>query len=252
MLKILNNKVTKLITLVVIFTGSSCYGQTQAFKSNTKIKANISSYGLNRISFANFDLSEVIGDQSKYQLINDTSSKNIFILPKVLENIKFEVSIINTYGDAQDIEFTVKKIPGQMLLFDNNKLTHQATEIQDQNFAAAHMLRAMHQDVKDKYYVTGDDKKLQTKLNNKFSKQQIPLQIISTKTYRYDNLTGMVLTVKTTSKNGEYHLETKDYENLFAGTILTSKHILGTHNNYLVKKYTYKIYIVTGRNTNDQ
>lgn len=187
------------------------------------LKAYISSKGINRIEFS-CGIAEVIGDESKYQLIADKAGKNIFIVPKIKEGEVIRVSVIASSGQVQDMELVVKAISSQTIVISLPQLDKK--ELEAEKIAA--MLRAMKMEVKGKYYVEeykdyclSCQKTSKNKRGNNRFNSLNGLNIYKRKTYQFGNLMGVIIEVRNVS-NKEVNLDESQFKKIFAGTIAVS------------------------------
>ncbi|PCI01061.1 MAG: hypothetical protein COB76_02160 [Alphaproteobacteria bacterium] len=194
---------------------------TYAFKADKILQVQISKSGLNRISNPPYKIVQVTGDDSTFRLKHDEDGTNIFLMPLAKIDEKIELSIKNNVGDVQDLELHVANIKGRSIIIDGtNTLILEHREQKE----ISHMLRAMKDNVVDKYYVQN-------------SKQMLAnigeLTVNHTKIYKYKNLTGGVFEVKNPTKK-EVILDISEFAKRFDNpqtsypktSVLSSKQII--------------------------
>jgi hypothetical protein len=166
---------------------------------------------------------EVIGDESKYQLLSDTLGSNIFIKPQVPVGSHFTISLIGISGKAVDLELRVRDIGAVAIIIDELPKEEGADKIRDHQAKSnidireeALMLKSMKLGVSSKYYVV-ESKSLLS--NTKLPVSLKGLKVLKEKTYRFGDLTGVVLLVKNRSKQ-DLALQEEDFSHLFCGTTL--------------------------------
>jgi ribosomal protein L19 len=203
------------------------------YQPGAVIKSWLSSDSINRIEFSGQSVSEVIGDEAKYQLITDKQGKNIFILPKVLSGESFNISLISTSGLVQDMQLTAGNIEGQSILIEFSSQEGKALEHKD----VADMLRSMKSGRKGKYYVQEHNIKIATDLIGELVADSNPanIEVFKKKTYRFNEFMGVVLSVRNKGKTSIL-LSEEDFSKVFTGTIATNieSNLLGPGSKGLV------------------
>jgi hypothetical protein len=209
------------------------------YSGNRKIEASIAASELNRIGIIGGEIVEVIGDENKYAVYWSGDWRNLFIKPKVEVGETIEVSLIMPGGHAQDIRFTALDMAPQTILLNlsdkTSRLLTANSEMMPQfdpqlKSAVAAMMRAMIDGVKDKYYVISAKRLLRK------TKQQVVWQ---TKSYRYGDLSGAVLSVKNLDAR-PLKLAEEDFNNLFTNTIA-----INLATNWLAKGASSQLFIIT-------
>jgi NOL1/NOP2/fmu family ribosome biogenesis protein len=205
-----------LILMVVAALNSSVSlaAMTHEYQPNFAIRAWLSATDMNRIELEGQSIAEVIGDESRYQLISDRQGLRIFILPKVPVGESFNISLITTSGQVQEIRLTAGNIEGQSILIGFSTQNNKALEHKE----IADMLRAMKSGHKGKYYVEENNAKI---VPNRMGSNLASLTIFKKKTYRFGELLGVILSVKNKSKTDVY-LSEQDFSKIFTGTIATN------------------------------
>ena len=177
--------------------------------SGEKIKAEISN-AKNRISM-NVAITQIVGDESQYNIILDKKNKNIFLTPKVEIGESLELSIIDLSGHVVDLELTVKAIESQIIKINPRNIVAQNTDTEP-----LQMMRAMLSNKGDKYFVTEMQRKLGT-ING--------LDILQIKSYKYGQWVGAELLV-TNSLKKPVILTESDFSSLFASVAINIQKLL--------------------------
>lgn len=201
-----------LIVTAAMITSNCLATQRHEYKAGEVLEVFISGKEQNRLEFAGHNISEVIGDAGKYQLISDRQGGSIFITPRVPANSSFTVSVITDSGLVQDIRMTAANIAGSVVTIEK---TDQKTEVTQKQEVAA-MLRAMSRSSKGKYYVNKAKWKIPSVLP-----ELTGLDLIRRQTYRYGHLTGVVMMIKNKSRKLVI-LEESSISRIFAGTLAVS------------------------------
>jgi hypothetical protein len=232
--------------LLITFACFSCaYANTEfTFNPKNRIETVIGANELNRVFISGGEIIEVIGDENKYALYWSGDWRNLFIKPKVEVGETIELSLIMPHGGAQDIRFTVGDTSAQTIFI--NLGSELKSSLSGKGFTTlanpqlkseiTSMMRAMIEGEKGKYYVTGLKRTL------KQNKQQL---ITQNTAYRYQNLSGAVLSVKNLTSKPLELLET-DFSNLFKSTVAIN---LGS---YVIKpRATMQVFIITRETRHD-
>lgn len=223
-----------------------------SFNTKQKIEAVIGAGQLNRIQINGGQLIEVVGDESKYTIQRSSDWQNLFIAPKVEVGETVEISLVLAGNLVQDIRFTVGDVTAQTIFINvggpnsrSNKPgvlsantlagsvdTIHCDILKDNILKAeiSQMIRAMIEDIKDKYYVT---KNIRVIPNNN------AMRILQLKAYRYQDLSGAVLEVKNNSRN-VIELREQDFKGFFKGVVA-----INIGNTQLVPRSYSKVFIVT-------
>jgi len=117
----------------------------------TQLILQISSVGINRISFAPERITKIIGDTLNYSSLLTDKGSELFLTSKLPAGNKFNISVILASGEviditAQIVESLQPKIVKLLFSKSFNALTQQQEE-------ARLMIKAMEQNNKGKYYV---------------------------------------------------------------------------------------------------
>ena len=192
----------QIIFFCILIGTFAAKAETHQFKADERIKIKISKSGLNRISNPPYKIVQVTGDDSKFRLKYDDDGANIYFMPinQVAESC--EISIKNNAGFVQDLELVVSNIKGKSVIIDS-KTTSKLENLQLSNISE--MLRAMKDDLDDKFYVQINKQKLDNIAS---------LQVTQKKIYKYKNLVGGVFEVKNPS-NKEVILDLAAFANRF-------------------------------------
>ena len=208
-----------------------------------KIRANISRKTINRIEFAESGISEIIGDDDKYQFSIDARGMNLFLKSNNSVNVPIELSIISNSGQVADLVLTPRQgLDGQIIKIKNyhNKQNYHS----DIKLEAKKMLQAMISGSEDKYYIYKTKKVIDTR-NSELS--QTNLQIKQEYIYRFGNLVGSKLLITNKSRKTSYYLSSKEIKKLFKGVILLSPEL-----HFIKPKSTVEMFLVSYQgNSND-
>lgn len=222
-----------------IVGNTSNHAQEVEFTPNKKIEAVIGEGELNRIQVKNNELMEVVGDESKYSLHWSGDYRNVFIRPKIAAGETIELSLVMAGGLAQDIRFTIGDVTAQTIFIGTPSNRHQQilTEERLLKSEIALMLRAMIDEVKDKYYVINIERYLSSAETNKTSIRQV-------KAYRYKDLSGAVLQLINNSDK-EIELREQDFSTIFKSTVAVD-----IESRFIAPKQLGRIFIITRGETN--
>ena len=193
----------RIFTILLILT---CTAQITLAQ---KIKASISSSFTNRIYFDRHGITDVIGDDSQYQIVTDRKATNLFLVPKIPVGKTIELSIINAIGEVADLVLQIKDIEGQVITISNElPSSHKQQESQ----AIIQMLQSMMQGYEEGYYVT----------NVKRTFNNHGLKIKQDKVYRFGTLIGARLVTINKSGRKPHELQELDFGQLFKSVIAVS------------------------------
>lgn len=214
-----------ILCLIIAFTMLSCLKVEQAIAENelalnlkNRIEGFIGAGGVNRIQVIGSEIMEVVGDESKYSLYWSNDWRNLFITPKTEIGETVDISLILVGGQAQDMRLTVGDVTAQTIfLQSNNSVTTSSTSTSSSQvlfskqlkLEIASMMRAMIEDVKNKYYVN---------ILKRSIKQNKEILITQSKSYRYKDLSGAVLSIKNLTSKA-IALEEECVSSLFKGVI---------------------------------
>ncbi|WPY01953.1 TraK superfamily protein (plasmid) [Candidatus Trichorickettsia mobilis] len=230
--------------LLITFACSVCASTEFKYSGSKKIETVIAANELNRIFISGGEVIEVIGDENKYSLYWSGDFRNLFIKPKIEVGETIELSLIIPQGGAQDIRFTVGDTAAQTIFINvGGEITSSlpgsgvtpSTNPQLKSEIAL-MMRAMIENEKGKYYVTGVKRTLQQ------TKERLITQHLS---YRYRYLSGGCLSVKNLTAKPLNLLEA-DFSNLFKNTVA-----INFESNVIKPQGTIRIFIVTKEGEHD-
>lgn len=231
--KIMRLKFIKQIILLLALSGHSTVAVASNFKLNSeaRIKTQISKSGLNRISMLPHRITQVTGDESKYKLKFDDDGSNIYIMPigKVGETI--ELSIKSTTHLVQDMLLEVANIAGRSINLQQGKDSKLPEKLIDAEIKQ--MLKAMMHQEKGKYYVQAG--------GNRTIANKLTLDIKQVQTYKWDNITGVVIDIKNQSKS-PVNISEHDIATLYQQVKAVS--IDGIHSSVAAKS-KIKAYVIT-------
>ena len=193
-----------LLILILVAPATNCFASDGVageyfVNPRKKIEAVIAAGELNRIAIFRGEITEIIGDESKYSIHWSSDYRNLFIYPKVDVGENIELSLIMSGGIAQDIRFTVGDCTSRTIFLSNlgrddfigaaSTTSHKYSEIPSLQLKSEidNMMRSMLLEVKGKYYVL-DIKRTLSKNKDLYISQE--------KAYRYKNLSGAVLSVQ--------------------------------------------------------
>ena len=137
------------ITFIILTTGAALADQTYCYKQGSRIKAVISKDHLNRIWFSGKSIIEVIGDSTKYKILQDAVGKNLFITPLAAIGEDIEMSVIEAGGRTIDLSLRVAGSKGQVIVIEEKKNCYSSKDTDNQEIAR--LMRYMHSNKPDKY-----------------------------------------------------------------------------------------------------
>lgn len=138
------------IAFIILTSQAALAQQTYCYKQGSRIKAVISKDHLNRIWFSGKSIIEVIGDNTKYKILQDTVGKNLFITPLAAIGEDIEMAIIEAGGRTIDLSLRVSDSNGQLIFIEEKKDCYSKSEDQGE---IARLMRYMHSNKPDKYIV---------------------------------------------------------------------------------------------------
>jgi hypothetical protein len=192
--------------LGILLASISLAGVKHNYIAGEKVKTLVSNHSANRIEFSGQSISEVIGDESQYQLISDKHGSNIFILPKVAVGKTIAVSLITTSGLVQDMELVVSDISSQNIIIELAKPQIKTSEAAD----VAEIIKAMRGGVEDNYYV---------QRHNIIVAQKNPnIEFRKVKTYQFGEVIGVIGEIRNKTAS-PIELREDGFNDIFAGTI---------------------------------
>ncbi|MFP3011456.1 MAG: type-F conjugative transfer system secretin TraK [Rickettsia sp.] len=177
------------IAFIILTTGAALAQQTYCYKQGSRIKAVISKDHLNRIWFSGKSIIEVIGDSTKYKILQDAVGKNLFITPLAAIGEDIEMAVIEAGGRTIDLSLRVSDSNGQLIFIEEKKDCYSKSEDQGE---IARLMRYMHSGRVDKYIVDTSKRHI-----HKLGDQG--LKIRQDMSYRYGPYVGAKLTITNVS-----------------------------------------------------
>ena len=174
------------ITFIILTTNTALAQQTYCYKQGSRIKAVISKDHLNRIWFSGKHIIEVIGDGTKYKIIQDAVGKNLFITPLAAIGEDIEMSIIEAGGRTIDLSLRVAGSKGQVIFIEEQKNCYSSKDTDNQEIAR--LMRYMHSNKPDKYIVDTSKRPIH-------ALEPQGLKIRQDMSYRYGPYVGAKLTI---------------------------------------------------------
>ncbi|KHO02156.1 hypothetical protein JS61_07995 (plasmid) [Rickettsia felis] len=182
-------RIVKALIFSIAFMMLTSHGafaeQTYCYKQGIKIKAVISKDYLNRIWFSGKHIIEVIGDSTKYKILQDAVGKNLFVTPLAAVGEDIEISVIEAGGRTIDLSLRVADSKGQLIFIEENQDCYSKDT---DNQEIARLMRYMHSGKADKYIVNINKRQI-----NKLESQG--LKIRQDMSYRYGPYVGVKLTI---------------------------------------------------------
>lgn len=210
----------------LIFANESA--QQLGFSADKKIEAVIGENELNRIFIQNFELMEVVGDESKYSLSWSGDYRHIFIRPKIAAGEIIELSLVMAGGIAQDVRFTVGDVTAQTIFINAKSQDREKLENRELKREIAALMRAMIESEIGKYYVISNMREL---------KKTKDMLVVQEKTYRYKGLVGAVVRATNLSK---VELEITEQDLMFKSIIA-----INIGNRFIAPKTSQLIFVIT-------
>ena len=211
------------------------------YNAGAKLILEIGYNSHTRICFNPYQISEVVGDNSKFKLIRGVKAKNIFILPKAKEGEVIDITIITNNGKTQDLSFKISNGEGKTIYIkdDTTKNIESLMRLEE----AKNMLTVMSRGGNGKYAVKDYTHKGKSKglliypeNNPKLagSSRDInyylnrDIEIRENKVYSYNiyKLKGIVINIENKGKSS-ITFNDKIFANIFAGILIVS---LGRNN----------------------
>lgn len=211
------NLYKKIIFLILLSYSIQANAIQSYILGEDKIRADISSKTINRIEFDSDGISEIIGDEDKYQFSSDMRGMNFFLRSNNQTKEPIELSVISNSGQVADLVLTPRNnIDGQIIKIKSYgaKSDYRRNIKQE----AKKMLEAMIAGDQGKYYIYNIGKMIDAD-NTKFNKKA--LKIKQEYIYRFGNLIGTKLVIHNKSRNSEY-LSKEDMKQLFQGVVTLS------------------------------
>lgn len=180
------------ITFIILTTGAALADQTYCYKQSSRIKAVISKEHLNRVWFSGKSIIEVIGDSTKYKILQDAVGKNLFITPLAAIGEDIEMSVIEAGGRTIDLSLRVAGSKGQVIFIEEKKNCHSSKDTDNQEIAR--LMRYMHSNKPDKYIVDTSKRPIH-------ALEPQGLKIRQDMSYRYGPYVGAKLTITNISSS---------------------------------------------------
>lgn len=185
-MRIIKVVVFSIYAFIILISQGSFAEQIYCYKQGQKIKAVVSKDHLNRIWFSGKAIIEVIGDSTKYKILQDSSSMNLFVTPLAAIGEDIEMAVIEAGGHTIDLSLRVAGSPGQLIFIEEKKDYYASLVQYDQEIAR--LMRYMHSGRSDKYIVNVNKRKINTLEGQGLSiKQEL--------SYRYGPYIGAKLTI---------------------------------------------------------
>lgn len=216
---------------LMLMAGSCLATQHYEYKYGEILDVYISGNEQNRIEFARQNITEVIGDEGKYQLVSDKQGGNIFIRPQIAAGNSFTISLITDSGLVQDLRITAANIAGRTIIIEQ---IDKGTDGYRNDQEIANMLRAMNRGTIGKYYVSKTNSKIPALLP-----ELAGCELIRQTTYRYGDLTGVILLIRNKSRQ-LLTLQEDLVSQIFTGTVAVS-----VRKQLLPARAASQVYIVT-------
>ena len=106
----------KIIFLILLSSSVQANAIQSYILGEDKIRADISSKVINRIEFDSDGISEIIGDEDKYQFSSDMRGMNFFLRSNNQAKEPIELSVISNSGQVADLVLTPRNnIDGQII-----------------------------------------------------------------------------------------------------------------------------------------
>ncbi|MCZ6925117.1 MAG: hypothetical protein O7D30_07255 [Rickettsia endosymbiont of Ixodes persulcatus] len=114
---------------------------------------------LNRIWFSGKHIIEVIGDSTKYKILQDTVGMNLFVTPIAAIGEDIEMTVIEAGGRTLDLSLRVADSSGQLIFIEEKKDCYSKDT---DNQEIARLMRYMHSGKTDKYIVNVNKRQIHT------------------------------------------------------------------------------------------
>lgn len=175
-------------------------------KYKKTLNIELSSKGINRISFYPYRIEKLVCDLSKFSIKSHYNSSDVFITSKVKAGSRINASAILSTGEPLDLSIRIvdSKIPKYIEIDFSDSLDLDIAENKKEEKL---LIDAMRRGDVGKYYVRDyknpnllfEDKKIKTKISSEYS---------------YSNLTGLIVEIKNkTSKKAQ--IDQSKITNLF-------------------------------------
>jgi len=207
-----------IISMIIIFTPKvtraegNIPAQIYRHDSGRRIKAKISFKGVTRINFGSYGIKEVIGDESKYNLIASSDGGNVFITAKCSVGDVIDLTLVDVSHKIQDLSLVVSDIPSQTIIINKDFSASGLVDIRDAE--VAELLQSMISSNNEKYYV-----------NNQSETIYLSPELEVTKRYSYGyklyNLYGVILQIRNIT-TGSLKLSELNVDSLFKNILVAS------------------------------
>ncbi len=184
-MRIIRAMILTIYVCTILMSSTSFAEQTYCLKQGSKIKAVISKDHLNRIWFSGKSIIEVIGDSTKYKILQDAVGQNLFITPLAAIGEDIEMSVIDSGGRTIDLSLRVAGTTGQIIFIEEKKDCYPKSEA---NQEVIRLMRYMHSRKPDKYIIDTQQRDIHTL-------ESQGLKIRQDMSYRYGPYVGAKLTI---------------------------------------------------------
>jgi hypothetical protein len=184
-MRIIKVVVFSIYAFIILISQGSFAEQIYCYKQGQKIKAVVSKDHLNRIWFSGKAIIEVIGDSTKYKILQDASSMNLFVTPLAAIGEDIEMAVIEAGGRTIDLSLRVADSSGQLIFIEEKKDCYSKSTDKGE---IARLMRYMHSGKADKYIVNINKRQIHTL-------ESQGLKIRQDLSYRYGPYVGAKLTI---------------------------------------------------------
>ncbi|WP_341789721.1 type-F conjugative transfer system secretin TraK [Rickettsia endosymbiont of Polydrusus tereticollis] len=184
-MRIIKVVVFSIYAFIILISQGSFAEQIYCYKQGQKIKAVVSKDHLNRIWFSGKAIIEVIGDSTKYKILQDASSMNLFVTPLAAIGEDIEMAVIEAGGRTIDLSLRVSDSSGQLIFIEEKKDCYSKSTDKGE---IARLMRYMHSGKVDKYIVNINKRQIHTL-------ESQGLKIRQDFSYRYGPYVGAKLTI---------------------------------------------------------
>ena len=210
-MRIINYLLVKVFALVIaqtIFAKELFEEKPIEITYQKQVQLNVANEAVNRISFANFFVTKLIGNMSGFDSILSDNGSDLFITPKLPDGKKIDFSAILSSGDVIDFSLSVVKSKIPYLV----RLKFPSSSVGTSKSEAAQMIEAMSKSLIGKYYVQKSNKKINIPRNPE-------LKAVIENYYRYDNLSGILLTLQNTNRSKPIEVTAELLTRSFTGVV---------------------------------
>lgn len=184
-MRIVKALILSIYACIILISQGSFAEQTYCYKQGSRVKAVISKDNLNRIWFSGKHIIEVIGDSTKYKILQDAVGKNLFVTPLASNGEDIEMSVIEAGGRTIDLSLRVADSRGQLIFIEEKKDCYSKDT---DNQEIARLMRYMNSGKADKYIVNVNKRQIHTL-------EPQGLKIRQDLSYRYGPYVGAKLTI---------------------------------------------------------